>query len=418
MNRSRSVVFVFAFLFVAAGAHAAQSLVWTCNNWNTQEVTFDGKTLRYKIQALCTAKEHADDFGDDHFTLNRELQGVTLNVAATYRLDTNAGTEDASIGPAMETTNANFGKQQPSHTVPFPKRTRSNAFKCNVDPFTAPASKHPGCSLTLNGETAAGWPFVDSVNNNWINAVIDGVTDPPAIAAHRVDMNAALAAALKYKESHVAVPQVMSPTNGHHFYSQPVTVKALIPGDYKDDNQLCCRIEIQKQSNGQWLPPLPLIKPNLDSVAWTMPFTDFAPIGYGTYRIRVAPTKYEETDASPWSSYVTFVVLPKEVLEIPSIQMPEANHAYPDVLPIRISINHTSTTAGVQCCQLELQVKNRGSWMDALSKTDLRLTDDNNVHYDATLFKGESTRLRARFIPPPGEAQLGWSPWTEFHTGP
>lgn len=416
-HASRILVLAALALSLTLPAFAERHMRWNCNSWTLQSASWDGKKYNYKLHAVCNVDQHADDAHNAYGNYEdvEALMGLQLDVVASWEPGAHQATETLSFPDMMLMTNS--GPDHVSHTEKIYGHARTRKAKCSDDPFA-----------TISGNQCPGNQFGDyydfpyrghvSESNGDVPPQVDGRMDPVFWAEHHIDPSLPAKLVLQSKEANLPNPQVTSPQNNQRFYSQGVTIRALIPGDYKDDKQICCQVEIQKQVNGQWLPPLATNKPNLDANPWTLSFADFAPTGYGWYRVRVAPTKYTQSDATPWSPYVQFAIWPKEVLEVPQITEPAINALYTDVLPIKISFNETSKKAGVQCCELQFQTSQRGVWQDALSKTDTRLTDNNTVHYDAKQFAPGRVRMRARFIPPAGEQQLQWGTWTEFRTAP
>ncbi len=415
-------------------AFAEQTLALNCNGWQVNGINVVGTITKYKIGATCSANEKIDNVEFYLMytgiaprvdgTVISGLQGASMSIEASYDSASGAATETATLNRASFYTNGSGN----GVSTTFPGAglaVRNTAANCKRDPFFIGVT--PSCTAVTHGSVV--WPYQSSVwfggdsNFSVVKAQFNGGSFPQFIGSGTVDPNAVKKQELQNQEDKTQTVVLTAPKANTHFYSQDVQVQALIPSKYKKDGQLCCTVELQK-SNGQngWLPTLPLgNKPNIDLNGYTLPFADFQSVGYGLWRIRVAPSKYNPNDYQAWSDWVVFEVMPKEILEVPNLLQPTASQVYKMALPIQVKIPDVAKKAGVKCCDIEYQVaKTPANWGPSKIISEPRLAnDDNAVQYDAyTLVPGGGdVRLRVRFAKADGEA-LGWSAWRMFTVPP
>ncbi len=436
--RKIATLLMAVLTFVGSAAYAEQTFTLSCNGWKVNSIQFMGTLTSYKITGNCSAYEkidnvHLDLAGGQSFdgTLVKTLQGATMDVSASFDSVSGKASEVATLNRAGYSSNGNAAATATTMPGATPAVLNSSAH-CNRDPFQNLGT--PGCTGVTHGDagTIHSWPYQESVNVNGnsyhttFNPTVNGGAFPAFLAVATVDPSAVKKQDLQNLEDKVQNVQLTSPKPNVHLYSQDVLIQVLIPSKYKKDGQSCCTVEMQK-SNGQngWLPTLPLgNKANVVLNGYNLPFGDFQAIGYGLWRVRVAPQKFNPNDFQPWSDWVVFEVMPKEILEVPNIVLPVAAQSYANAIPVQIKVPDIAKKAGVKCCEIEMQIaRTPGAWGASKNMSEPRLgTDDNAVQYDAkTLVPGGGdVRLRVRFSKADGEA-LGWSGWRAFTvplTGP
>jgi hypothetical protein len=289
---------------------------------------------------------------------------------------------------------------------------------CKHDPYSNASGAHAHCGGRQWSPVATGaygiTPFEYGI------LTFNGHALPYFFTDRAVNDQKAAALDTAADEQKVIAPEVVSPMAGKRYYSQDVLMRALIPIAYKNDQQTCCTVELQKLGDDgvSWQPKLTVSsKTNVDTMGMSVPFSLFEQWGFGSYRVRMAPNKLHPMDAQPWSPYTTFGVEPREILEVPKIIQPQENASYSNVLPIDITIPSVAKKAGVQCCEVAFQVKRGGVWTDSKTITDSRLTD-NPVNYDPYTIdaSGGAMRLRVRFHKSANGEALNWSNWREYTT--
>lgn len=418
-----SLALALSFTTTAAIAGVYQVDI-NCTAWQTKAATFDPNgTAHYTLAASCNIDEQVPEFYKG-YPLAITVIGASLQINATYQPSDGKATEVAVLNGTYYSTYNTIepGAQKP--LGPISPNTMQTISTCKQDPFATPVSVFADCTppqrSTVPGPNVAPWPWGgDSVGTGGhtpLNVVpfFDNHAMPVFLASHKVDPRAVSAAKLTSAEEKLTAPVVLSPKAQQKFYSQDVRVQPQIPASYKQMNQICCQLELQKSDgNRTWLPPLTINKPNVDVNNWTIAFADFAPLGYGWYRLRVAPLKYGPLDTAPWSDYVEFAVWPKEVLEVPKFATPSANASYTGFVPVSLDLPSVAVQAGLHCCELDVETLKNNVWTTLLDQQDPRLDQKTGIRLDAKALGASDVRLRARFIPAPANQQPQWTSWVQ-----
>ena len=397
-----------AVLGGSGAALAVEKNNMTCAQYKLVSASSAGGVTKYEVSALCIIDLQSD-------STNNYVQTTWGNLEVKGQYTKSSGKAREVVG--FQTTsfydNTNNTTSNRWNT-PTAVTGSVQTADCAADPFLD--KSHSGCK---GHEHTIEGPFRDIVIKS-IPFTYNGGALPYMFAAlANITPQQANLAETKSAEAGLGAPEIVSPKNKQHFYSQEVHIRALVPASFKTNGQSCCRVELQKQAAGAWLPPMTLVKTNLDTVDWVLASADFTSSGYGMYRIRVAPNKENALDATVWTGYVEFGSWPKEVLEKPAITQPLANQAYLGAsMPVQIKFPKAAKDAGVHCCDLQFQLYNNNAWADFKTETDTRLTDDGAiVQYDPNIFSaagGPKARLRGRFIKLAGTPDLDWGDWREF----
>lgn len=431
----RHAVGIGLLCLLSAGARADIPTVsdLACPGFTLVSVSLDDKKADYTLSATCQYRNqyHDKDLGVDE----SDTYTGKLTIHATYDRKSKDAREESTWSANSAVTNVDRvdGKWQnvpPVSASPtnlrgtyggLYKGTAVITGKCKHDPFSNQSGANAHCSnrkWTANPDGDYYTLFSQS-DGSIYNLTFNGKKPLPFFLADRaVNDKKAQEMDTAVDETKISAPTVVSPKDQQHFYTQDVLLRALVPTTYKNDKQTCCLIELQKAGadGTSWNPPLPIVgKANVDTQGWTVTFQDFQQIGFGKYRVRMAPNKYNPQDAQPWSDYVVFYVWPKEVIEVPVVSEPKEGQTYNTVLPIDITVPQVAKKAGVQCCEIGFQVQHNGNWVDLKNITEPRLTD-NAVQYDpySIYAGGGAMRLRVRFHKSVGDA-LNWSSWRSFN---
>lgn len=397
--------------FAAASAFAGSYKV-TCTNWQFVDGSINGTVATYHLTGECEGKENGhthDNWSGSDYDWRRSTW-LKLDVTDTYDSKTKVATEVLS----GKGTEENWVEGNADHTEPVGPLGMTSKATCQGDPFaegTVGNCGTPTRTKTPYNQVVFPFDMLDTKNP----ASFNGGPMPVFWSSHKVAAGYVAKMKAKVLETGLAAPKLTAPVPDSTFYGTPVHVKALIPDTYNQLGEICCTMEIQKNDNGNWLPPFTLNQGNLDTQSYTIPFSSFTQMGYGKYRIRVSPMKNSPTDAVPFSDFVVFTVLPKEVIEVPNVIEPAQNASVKGALSVQFANPTVAKNAGYHCCEIDIQVQKNGAWTDVLQKIDSRFDNPVPVQFDVTSFGSGNARLRGRLVQA-NDAQAANLPWSDWRT--